>query len=955
MYTDFLADIHKVLPEEQIIQDELRTLAYGTDASFYRLIPKAVLKVKNQQEVINIVKAAHKYEVPITFRAAGTSLSGQAITDHILVSLGNDWQDYDIIDNGHKIRVQPGLIGAKVNKILAPFSRRIGPDPASINTAKIGGIAANNASGMCCGTANNTYHTVDSIQLVLSDGTTLDTGDEQSVEAFRKSHSSLLEGLTKLSKEVHDTPALKEKIKHKYRLKNTTGYALNSLIDFHDPIKILEHLMIGSEGTLGFISSIQYNTIHDSKHKASALIFFNSVESACQAVSAIKSSPVDAVELMDWPALKSVKNTAPMIGVIDQLPEGCTALLIETHAIDDQSLDQKIADISATLTEKASPPCIPYQFSKDASLCAQYWSIRKGIFPAVGAVREVGSTVIIEDVAYPVEQLADAVNDLHTLFKKWSYNEAVIFGHALEGNIHFVFPQSFNTESDIERYDGLMQDVASLTVGKYQGSLKAEHGTGRNMAPFVELEWGQQAYRIMQDIKQLFDPKNILNPGVILNENANIHVSNIKPMPAAHELVDPCIECGFCEPSCPSKNLTLTPRQRIVIAREMSRLKNTETDQARLSLLEKDYQYQGIDSCAACGLCSTVCPVGINTGDLTRWFRHSQNVEHENKADWVANHFSSVTKASKLGLDAANLGRKVIGNKLMKKAVKATNMLTNNMVGEWRPNTPAANRWKIPTRHNAIHLKDVETSTTDKKHTQGKVVYFPSCVNRTMGIDPQQQDQRTLTELTINLLEKAGYEVVTPNNLSDLCCGMPFKSKGFFDTASKKQDQLHSELFKASEKGKWPILFDTSPCFSNYEEGQNSSLTYYDPIKFALEKLVPKLDITPTDECISLHITCSTTKSGLAASMQHLAQQLSNNVIIPEEITCCGFAGDKGFSLPELNRSALSPLQKQIPAECKRGVSSSRTCEIGLSEHGNIPYHSIFYLLDSVSTRRTTQ
>lgn len=941
MYSQFLAEIQKILPKNSIIEDELRTLAYGTDASFYRLIPKVVLKVTNQQEVIGIVETANKYEIPITFRAAGTSLSGQAITDQVLVSLGNSWQDYKIIDNGQKIRVQPGIIGAKVNKILSPFGRKIGPDPASINTAKIGGIAANNASGMCCGTANNTYYTLDSIQLVLADGATLDTGNKESIDTFSKSHSSLLNGLAELSHEVHNTPLLKEKIQHKYRLKNTTGYALNALLDFSDPIKILEHLMIGSEGTLGFISSIQYNTVIDAQHKAAALIFFPSVESACQAVSIIKKAPVNAVELMDWPALQSVKNTPTMANVLHKLPEGCTALLIETQAINATTLEQQIAIISTILEQEAEQPCIPYAFSTDSKLCAEYWAIRKGIFPAVGAVREVGSTVIIEDVAYPVERLSEAVNDLHILFEKWSYN-AVIFGHALEGNIHFVFPQSFNSQAELERYEGLMQDVSALTVNKYQGSLKAEHGTGRNMAPFVELEWGQQAYRIMQDIKQLFDPKNILNPGVILNNNANIHLENIKPMPAAHELIDPCIECGFCEPSCPSKDLTLTPRQRIVITREISQLKHTKEKPERLALLENDYQYQGIDSCAACGLCSTTCPVGINTGDLTRWLRHNQNQQNQHKANWIAKHFSAVTQTAKLGLDTANIGRKVIGNNLMEKVVKTTNTLTNGMIGEWRPHTPAGNHWKAPAPKSIA-----------SKAYQEKVIYFPSCASRTMGPDPQQADKRSLTELTVQLLEKANYQVVMPDKLSQLCCGMPFKSKGFFDTAKHKQEELHSKLVDISENGKWPILFDTSPCFSNYDDGQNSTLEYYDPIRFALKKLISRLDITPTDECISLHITCSTTKSGIADDMIKLTQLLTNNLIVPNDISCCGFAGDKGFSLPELNQSALATLREQIPSTCQQGVSSSRTCEIGLSEHAGIPYQSIFYLLDKVSTKKS--
>ncbi|WP_191603023.1 FAD-binding and (Fe-S)-binding domain-containing protein [Marinomonas algicola] len=940
-FQQFFNDLSSLIPSDRIIQDSLRTLAYGTDASFYRLIPKAVIQVNSEEDIVDVLKKSQKHKIPVTFRAAGTSLSGQAITEFILITLGDGWNGHTILDDGLKIALQPGVRGAQANKYLSPYGRKIGPDPASINAAKIGGIAANNASGMCCGTAQNTYYTMDSMTLILADGTKVDTADPTSVTAFKKQKSDLLNALTDLSNTVKADSELAEKIRHKYRLKNTTGYAINALIDYQDPIDILQHLMIGSEGTLGFISEIRYNTVIDSPFKASSLMFFDSVDLACKAVGVLKQCPIEAVELMDWPALSAVRHHETMSPLMPSLTKGSAALLVETRANTDAELNQQIQDISETLANQSINTSLNAPFEKDPAITSQYWSIRKGIFPAVGAVRTTGSTVLIEDVAYPVERLAEAVKDLHQLFEKWHYHNAVIFGHALEGNLHFVFPQSFDSVEEQQRYEGLMEEVTELTVTRYQGSLKAEHGTGRNMAPFVEKEWGPKAYKVMQQLKAIIDPNDLLNPGVILNNDPKAHLKNIKPLPASNPLIDACIECGFCEPSCPSRDLTLTPRQRIVVQREISRLKHDKDDEQRLNTLSKDYQFYGDDTCAGCGLCSTLCPVDINTGDLTRFLRKENNNKGERKAIWIAEHFSTTTKGVKLGLTIANAGRYIFGNTLMRTLTKTTNALTRGMVGEWRPNLPKSNAWAEPS-----------TLFPQSNNALKKVVYFPSCAARTMGIDPDQEDQRPLTELIYELLHKAGFDIILPDNLSDLCCGMPFQSKGFLEVAQDKRNELITSIKKASNNGSYPVLFDTSPCVARTLEQGPVSLQCYDPIEFALKYLLPNLNITPTEELISLHITCSTTKSGLADKMILLANTLSKNVFIPDDIACCGFAGDKGFFTPELNASALRTLKSQLPKNTKLGISSSRTCEIGLSEHSGIPYQSIYYLLDKVSQKK---
>ncbi|RRJ83202.1 FAD-binding and (Fe-S)-binding domain-containing protein [Aestuariirhabdus litorea] len=937
-YQGFYHDVSQTIEPARLITDPLRTLAFGTDASFYRLIPRIVVEAESEAEIQLLLEQAHRYQLPVTFRAAGTSLSGQAISDSILIRLGRGWQNHRIEQEGHLIHLQPGVIGAQANAWLAPFGRKIGPDPASINSCKIGGIAANNASGMCCGTAHNSYHTLAGMRLILADGTLLDSRSELGRDAFRQQQGPLLAALAQLARETAAQPELAERIRHKYRLKNTTGYSLNALLDFDDPIDILQHLMIGSEGTLGCITEVSYHTVPEPAHKASSLVLFPTVEVACQAVAAVKATPVSAVELMDRRALASVEDKPGMPPFIAQLGAEAAALLIEAGAETAALLQEQIEAITQALSPFEQLPSIA--FTSDPEQYAQLWAIRKGLFPAVGAVRETGTTVIIEDVAFPVEHLAEGVRKLEALFVKYHYNEAIIFGHALEGNLHFVFTQDFSTSEEVSRYSGFMDEVAQLVAVEYGGSLKAEHGTGRNMAPYVELEWGSDAYRLMQRLKQLLDPAGLLNPGVIINDNPHAHLEDLKQLPAANELIDKCIECGFCEAVCPSAQLSITPRQRIVLWREIQHLQREGSDPQRLAQLQKDYQYFGIDSCAVDGLCSLRCPVGINTGELTLQLRQQRNQKHEGKAQWLADHFAGASRVTRTTLKVADTTHGLLGSQLMGKITGAARKLSGGAVQQWTPSMPTA----------APALSRQPEYNRGLGNDAPRVVYLPSCASQVMGPARGESDSTPLTQKTIALLNKAGFYVVIPEQLSSLCCGQPFASKGMPAQANQKLDEWQQAMLKASDNGAYPIYCDTSPCVLRAKNGAlDPRLQLFEPLAFIDQYLLPRLQIDPVDETIAVHITCSTQRLGHSALLTGLVKRCARRVFVPEEITCCGFAGDKGFSLPELNAAALGSLRQQLPGDCREGVSTSRTCEIGLSHHSGIPYHSVVYLLDRVS------
>ncbi|QUJ66211.1 FAD-binding oxidoreductase [Photobacterium sp. GJ3] len=934
IHQQLLSRLEPVLDATQIITDEARRLAYGTDASFYRMVPQIVLRLDNLSQVQQVIALCAELHVPYTYRAAGTSLSGQAVSDSVLITLSDQWRGHRIEANGLKITLQPGVIGADANRYLAPFGRKIGPDPASINTCKIGGIAANNASGMCCGTAQNSFRTVNGMTLLLTDGTVLDTRDEASTAAFHQSHSHLLAEIEALRDDVQANPALKEKIQHKYRLKNTTGYALNALTDFQDPIDIIEHLMIGSEGTLGFIADITYNTVEEHPHKASALLVFDSIEEASEATAVLARTPVSAVEMMDGRAMRSVADKPGMPEFIARLDLEAAALLVESRAGSEEALLSQCETIMHSMAAFTIIESVP--FTSEPTTVNTLWAIRKGMFPAVGAVRETGTTVIIEDVAFPVADLAKGVRDLQALFEQFRYDEAIIFGHALEGNLHFVFTQGFDTQTEIDRYGAFMDAVAELVAVKYQGSLKAEHGTGRNMAPYVELEWGKDAYQLMQRIKRVFDPQGLLNPGVIINDNPKAHITHLKPMPAADPRVDRCIECGFCEPVCPSRTLSLSPRQRIVLYRELQhRRRQGQTAEAKA--LEEVFNYQGIDTCAATGLCAERCPVGINTGDLIKQLRTEKYQRFTPIARWTANHFATTTRLVKTGLGSAHSAKSLLGEARLTRISDRLHRLSQGRTPQWLPELPMMNRHQL------------SQASSTQSHGERKIVYMPSCASRTMGQQSDNPDTRSLTEVTLSLIEKAGFDVIIPETVNDLCCGMPYDSKGMQAPARQKISQLEDSLWEASQHGRYPVLIDTSPCAKRSLEHFTKLMHIVEPVGLVLHYLMPHLTLKRKQETIMLHITCSSRRMGLEHEMIELANACASRVVVPEHIQCCGWAGDKGFTTPELNAASLSPLKAQIPDECTRGFSNSRTCEIGLSHHSGIPYESILYLVDEVA------
>jgi D-lactate dehydrogenase len=925
---------------DRVLVRPIDLAAYASDASFYSLTPSAVVRPSSIDEIVRLFALSHQMQVPLAFRAAGTSLSGQAITDGILVDVSRYWRKLEPLDDGRRVRVGPGVVGAFVNQALRRYQAKIGPDPASIGACMLGGILANNSSGMCCGVAENAYHTLDSLVFVLPSGTIIDTAAEDADAAFRAREPALAAGLLELKQAIAASPALRERIRAKYLTKNTTGYSLNALLDFERPVDIMRHLLIGSEGTLAFIAEAVLRTVPDCPVKYTGLLLFPTIREACAAIVPLAGAGAKVLEVMDRRALRSVEHQPGIPDVIRQLPEAAAGLLAEFQSMDEaerpalEALARSVVDGLALLE--------PARFTHDAAEQAALWKIRQGMFPSVGAVRERGTTVITEDVAFPVERLADALVDLRAVFGRHGYDEAIIFGHAKDGNLHFVLTQSFNDQAEVDRYARLMDDVVDLVARRYGGALKAEHGTGRNIAPFVETEWGPEAYAIMRRLKALVDPHDLLNPGVIINGNPAAHLTDLKSLPAVEDEVDKCIECGYCEPRCPSRDLTLTPRQRIIVRREMARLCATGAGAARLAALEADFPYDALDTCAVDGLCATACPVDIDTGQLTRRFRR---LRHSRLAHRVAlaaaRNFATVERLVRLGLRAGHLVEAAAGTSGMTFLTHAARLAAPKPLPLWLAPMPRAARHGLPRtqKHPAV------------------AVYFPSCISRTMGALAGEPSAMSLAEALVAVSERAGQPVWIPRGVEGCCCGVPFSSKGYAEAHALMANRTIGRFWQWSNGGRLPVVVDTSPCAYGLKRCRDvltppmqqrfDQLQIVDSVEFVATTLLPRLDVRRRARRVVLHPVCSVLNMDLAPQLEQIARACSEETFVPASAGCCGFAGDRGWLLPELTESATRQEAAEVLAAGADGYySSSRTCEIGMTRATGQVYRSYLYLLE---------
>lgn len=927
-------------------QRAIDLVAMAHDASHYLLRPHTVATPTSINQVAMLLAEATRSGRPLTFRSGGTSLSGQGVTDQLLVDTRAGFRGIEVLDGGERVRVQPGATVRQVNARLARHGRRLGPDPASEIACTIGGVVANNSSGMACGTEQNTYRTLESMTLVLASGVTIDSASANADEQLRLVAPELWAGLSALRARVLADEESVASIRRLFAMKNTMGYGLNALLDHERPIDLLVRLMIGSEGTLGWVGEAVFRTVPVAPLVATGLLVFSTLAAATAALPALVAAGLATIELMDATSLRVAQTLSDAPDAITALTiDRHAALLIEVHAATDADLALGLAVADRAIA--GLPLAAEFAFSREPAARAALWHVRKGLYPAVAEARPSGTTALLEDIAVPVAHLLPTCEALEAMFERHGYENAVIFGHAKDGNIHFLLTERFDTPEGVARYAAVTEEIVELVLAQ-GGTLKAEHGTGRIMAPFVERQYGAELMGVMRELKTLCDPAGVLNPGVIITDDAQAHLQHLKTTPTVEAEVDRCVECGYCEPTCPSRTLTLTPRQRIVVRREIAAAE-ARGDTTLVAALRDDEGYDSVQTCAVDGLCGIACPVSINTGDLVRRLRAETRTPGRAVWNATADRWDATTRTASVALTVAD----ALPTPLVRAASSAARaVLGADVVPRYEAGLPRGGARRSRALEGSPAVR-VAAPVTAAQYT---AIYLPACVGTMFGPEVGESDSSGATAALLALSERAGVTLLVPEGIDGLCCGTPWKSKGHLDGVATMRDRVRAALDDLGPSAAGlPIISDAASCtegFARTLDVEGTPSRVIDAVTFAAETLLPRLTVLRRQGRVAVHPTCSTEALGATSALVAIARAVADEAVVPEAWGCCAFAGDRGMLHPELTASATADEVADLARLTTEGgafdhaVSANRTCELGMSRATGLPYRHVLELLE---------
>jgi D-lactate dehydrogenase len=930
-----------LLGEERVLSRPIDLIRYASDASPYRRLPAVVVMAHGPDDVAKVIGYASRTGTPLNFRGGGTSLNGQAQTAGIMIDVRRFFSGVRIEDGGARVRLKPGTLLGLANRMLERHGRKLGPDPASKDIATVGGVIANNSGGMRCGVTWDSYSTVESMTLVLASGTVIDTAGADAEDRFAAAEPALAAGLLEIRRELLADEELAARVRRKYEIKNVTGYRLCAFLDGETPLEIFRRLIVGSEGTLAFIAEAVMATRPEPAVTTLAWAHFPDIDAAVAAVPALVAAGARATELMVAPALVAASwNMGGTPEEWRELPFESASLIIEFGGNDERELAHSEGAASEIL---AGHELIrPLRFTREAQEIEMTWRVREGLFGLVGRLRPLGTALIIEDVCVRPERVAECARDLQEMLGRHGFLVGVA-GHASAGNLHFQLTPAFDESDGLERYEAFMEELVELIVNKYDGSLKAEHGTGVNMAPYVEREWGAKATEMMWRVKALADPLRVLNPDAVLNREEGVHLKNLKSQPEIEESAAHCVECGFCEPVCPSRNTTTTPRQRIAIRREMAR--QPEGSPVYEALMA-DFEHEAIQTCAADGTCQQACPVAIDTGALMKEFRRRERSEREEAAAAVlARRYAAAEAAARASLRGARAASLLLGRERVDSIPRA---IRRRVSDELVPTLPASLPAPAPAR------------MPQTARAGAAAVYMPACINRIFG-NPDGLAGPSLPEALVAVSARGGLGVWIPGDVAGHCCGTPWSSKGYRRGHELMAVRTARAMWRWSERGSLPVVIDASSCalglieelaphLPEPERERFEQIEVLDSITWVHDRLLEHLRIGRRAASAAIHPTCSVTRMGTTEKLQAIAGAMAEQVSIPAGTTCCGMAGDRGLLHPELPASALRDAAADLAEHpAVEHLCSNRTCELALQGITGAPYASFVLLLERLT------
>lgn len=943
------------LVEGEVRCDDVFLQLYASDASIFEIRPLAVVRPKAVEDVVRVVKYAAEERIPIHARGAGSGVAGESLGPGIVIDFSTYMRRILHVDDT-TVRVQPGVVLAQLNRFLLTRGRLFGPDPATRSITTLGSVLALDGAGSHWLKYGSARHKVVSMQVVLA------TGDV--IEAFQHpipaDDATELTPLGELVRRVAGLAKREAAVIEERRPKtlvNRSGYHLHDII--HNGELDLARVLVGSEGTLGLITEATIRTDPLPKFRGLALLFFDRLESAARGAAEIREMDIAACDLMDRRLLALARE---IDGRYDRiLPRDAEAILIVEAQADSESelraslegvvrklqFDLRLAFDSRTTTDRS-----------DRDL---FWKMARRVVPSLykvsGAERPIP---FVEDIAVPPEELASFLPQLQGILRSHDVT-ASFFAHAGHGQIHLRPFLNLASDLDVRKMQGLATDIYNAVIAR-GGTISGEHGDGLSRTWYVKEQYGP-LYDVFREVKRIFDPENLLNPGKIVADAPQPLIKNLRPPllpretaptngvltkegePLVRPLVDlqlvwkpgefeyaavQCNGCGRCRTQ--GADARMCPIFRLAPAEEASPRAKANLVRAVLDgrlpakELTTDIAKEVADLCVHCHQCRDECPAGVDIPKLMVEAKAQYVASSGLRSDeWYMAHIEGLARWGGRFATVSNL---MLANRTMR-------WILSRLTG-------IAEGRKLPRFANTTFLARAGNRrwTRPARQAEKRVLYFVDLYANHFDTE--------LAEAVVLVLRRHGYDVwVHPRQIAS---GMPAISLGAVEMAERIARWNTRYLAEAVRQGYQIVTSEPSAAMCLRHEyvnllGDDDARLVADhslDITSFLFKLHQagklELDFKPLNLTVGYHQPCHLRTYG--ASGDSLLKQIPGLTVQTIEKGCSGMAGTFGLMNSNYRaslRAGLGLINALRDPAIAAGTTECSACKLQMEQGTNKP------------------
>lgn len=908
---DFIQELGKNV--EHVAFDRLTRVLFSTDASIYQIMPVGVAWPRNNDEVIAAVETAAQHHIPVLPRGGGSSLAGQAIGPALILDFSRYLDQILAFDPAeHQVEVQPGVILGTLNRFLKPHGLMYGPDPASADRATLGGIIGNNATGAHSILYGMSHDHLLSVETVLADGSLVHFNPLKKNSWEERGRRSGLEGaiyrglpriLEKYADQIEeDYPAI---------FRTVAGYGLNILYNQRQPN--LASLLAGSEGTLGIITSGIINLVPIPRCKHLYLVHFEEMRKALEVVPQILESNPSAVELMDNLLLELTRSKPEyreMLRFIQGDPE---AILLVEYSGDQES---RVKDYQQVLEKYG--PTVHLLDGKDQD---QVWKARKvGLGILLSKRGDSKPTTFIEDAAVPVEHLADYALEIRDFGREIGVRSTALYAHASAGCLHVRPLVNLKSERGLEQMRLLAEKSLELVI-KYRGTTSGEHGEGIVRGEFSQRLFGPELTRAFQEVKTLFDPDHLLNPGKIVNsppmdsekmlrygpryrvpDKPQETILDFKADHGFDGAVEMCNGAGVCRQldqgvMCPSFQVTRDEKHST--RGRANALRAAMTGKIGAKGMTSKELYEVLDLCLSCHACASECPSTVDMAKLKAEFLHQYYQEHGVPLrSWF---FANIEGFSKLSHPVAPLINAVLASPLRK-------VLSWGGIHPRRTLPPFARQ-----TFSSWYAQRPEPRLTDPAP---EVLFFHDIY--------LEHNHPQIGKQAVKILEKGGVKpIILPEKVDS---GRPAFSKGLLEKA-RQLAETNLDLLRpyalrglpiiGCEPSSMVMLVNEYPDLqpgADAERVAELTMLFEEFILKAVDKGEMNFSFDHRPRRILLHGHCQQKTYFGTQSTREFLELIPNCVVEETDAGCCGMAGAFGYEKEHYQLSIDIAEQRLAPS-----------------------------------------